>query len=126
MNRVSRSDQIQTLRVFLNNGDCFVDGHAAKSVTYLMDYENRILQTDSDVLSPASWLLNNVLPNTDLSLLDKAFWHLCLISALAVATNSQSSVFGKIVESCDSCAIRSGLLWWTDVLVDTFRSKRAL
>ena len=93
-----------------------------------MNYETHGLNWDnrSNPASPALWMLKEILPNTNPFLLDQTFWGGCLEGALYSATNSNTVAFTMIKSNCKTAAIQSAILYWADILPDTWRHKEAM
>lgn len=81
--RVTSRQLEQTIRAFLNAGEDFEHAYDDHYIRALIQEENSNLIDDIDHLRPSSWLLEEVMPAINPSILNWAFWDRCLRDSIS-------------------------------------------
>lgn len=101
----------QTVRVFLRAGEDFEYAYDDHLVRTLIGAENCSDFVDMDHLRPSSWILEEVIPAINPSVLDRAFWNRCLGDALGRGRYARLPSTQFIMKHCDVESIRYNLLF---------------
>jgi len=97
----------QTIREFIKAGEDCADFVSDGILTFLISYE----RLDRDLpYVPSMWLLNNILPITNPTILDRECWQTCLNCVVSWKPGHLS--LPEILRHCDTSMARSGLLKW--------------
>ena len=106
------------MRVFLRAGEDFEHAYDDHLIRTLIGAENCDTFVDMNHLRPSSWILEEVLPTINSSVLDRAFWNRCLGDALGWGhARLPSTQF--IMSHCDVESIRYNLLCLLRTLEET-------
>jgi len=106
------------VRVFLRAGEDFEHAYDDNLLRTLIGIENSNRVIDIDRLRPSSWILEEVIPAINSSVLDRAFWNRCLGDALGWGyARLPSTRF--IMKHCDVDSIRYNLLKLLRALEET-------
>jgi len=97
----------QTIREFIKAGEDCADFVSDGILSFLIMCE-RHDRNLPDV--PSMWLLNNILPITNPTILDRKCWQTCLDSVISWKPGHSS--VPEILRHCDTSMARSGLLKW--------------
>jgi hypothetical protein len=97
----------RAIREFIKAGEDFADLVSDGSLENLISFEGAYRDLAN---SPSMWLLNNIVPVTNPTILDSECWVTCLKSIIALKPGH--SLLPEILRHCDTSMARTGIMDW--------------
>jgi hypothetical protein len=104
---VPPEDFTQTIREFTKAGESFEDIVSDHTLRTLIDYEGMAVKL-SGTTAPSMWILNNILPVVNPTVLDDDCWQMCLDSLTRSKPGDPTIL--EVLKHCDTGMARSGLM----------------